>query len=190
MDFVSIDFETANNRPSSACSVGLAIVSNGEIVDNPVWLIRPKPLEFLYWNTKIHSIDEQKVLQKPLMRELWPELYLYLNNQTLVAHSASFDMKVLTETLLYQNISLPNYRFACSLKIARRVWPFLPKHGLKQVADFLGYDFVHHDAREDAFISASIVLEAAKALKVNSITELYNRISCSFTETHKIKKRK
>ena len=32
-DFVAIDFETANGRRSSVCSVGIVIVRGGEIVD-------------------------------------------------------------------------------------------------------------------------------------------------------------
>lgn len=32
-DFAAIDFETANGRRSSVCSVGIVIVRNGEIAD-------------------------------------------------------------------------------------------------------------------------------------------------------------
>ena len=32
-DFAAIDFETANNERTSACSVGVVIVRDGEIVD-------------------------------------------------------------------------------------------------------------------------------------------------------------
>ena len=32
-DFVAIDFETANGRRCSVCSVGMIIVRGGEIVD-------------------------------------------------------------------------------------------------------------------------------------------------------------
>ena len=33
-DFAAIDFETANEQPSSVCSVGVVIVREGEIVDS------------------------------------------------------------------------------------------------------------------------------------------------------------
>ena len=32
-DFAAIDFETANEHPSSVCSVGVVIVRDGEISD-------------------------------------------------------------------------------------------------------------------------------------------------------------
>lgn len=42
-DFVAIDFETANGRRSSVCSVGIVIVRGGEIVDKFYSLIQPAP---------------------------------------------------------------------------------------------------------------------------------------------------
>ena len=42
-NFVAIDFETANGKRSSICSVGAAIVKNGEIVDSFYSLVKPTP---------------------------------------------------------------------------------------------------------------------------------------------------
>ena len=42
-DFAAIDFETANEQPSSVCSVGGVIVRDGEIVDSFYSLIHPEP---------------------------------------------------------------------------------------------------------------------------------------------------
>ncbi len=44
--FVAIDFETANNRPNSACQLGLVVVENWQIVHEAEWLIRPPRLFF------------------------------------------------------------------------------------------------------------------------------------------------
>ena len=33
-DFAAIDFETANNKRSSVCSLGIIIVRNGQIADS------------------------------------------------------------------------------------------------------------------------------------------------------------
>ena len=40
-DFAAIDFETANECPSSVCSVGVVVVRGGEIVDSFYSLIHP-----------------------------------------------------------------------------------------------------------------------------------------------------
>jgi len=184
MDFVAIDFETANNKASSACALGLAIVSNGVIVDNPSWLIKPKPLYFEPFNIRIHGINEYKVKNVPTFRELWPEIYLYLENKILVAHSAAFDVRVLYATLGTQNIIPPPYEYACSLKVSRKVWPFLSRHGLDNIANYLNLNFKHHDASEDAYASAHIILEAAKSLEVNNMYDLYNKIGYNITTTY------
>lgn len=45
-DFAAIDFETANECPSSVssvCSVGVVIVRDGQIVDSFYSLIHPEP---------------------------------------------------------------------------------------------------------------------------------------------------
>ena len=42
-DFVAIDFETANNEPSSVCSVGIVIVKDRQVVDSFYSLIQPEP---------------------------------------------------------------------------------------------------------------------------------------------------
>ncbi|MDD4500229.1 MAG: exonuclease, partial [Bacteroidales bacterium] len=42
-DFAAIDFETANEQPSSVCSVGVVVVRNGEIAETIYRLIKPEP---------------------------------------------------------------------------------------------------------------------------------------------------
>ena len=43
LDFAAIDFETANECPSSVCSVGLVIVRDGVVEDSFYSLIHPEP---------------------------------------------------------------------------------------------------------------------------------------------------
>jgi DNA polymerase III epsilon subunit-like protein len=40
-DFIAIDFETANQQPSSVCSVGVVMVRNGLVADSFYSLIQP-----------------------------------------------------------------------------------------------------------------------------------------------------
>ena len=42
-DFAAIDFETANGKRTSVCSVGIVIVRNGKIINKIYRLIRPRP---------------------------------------------------------------------------------------------------------------------------------------------------
>ena len=76
LDFTAIDFETANHSAASACSVGLAKVRNGKIVDRAGWLIRPPEGHdsFTEWNTRIHGIVATDVVDAPRWIEQLPEL--------------------------------------------------------------------------------------------------------------------
>ena len=60
-DFAAIDFETANGRRSSICSVGLVIVRGGEIVDRFYSLIKPSPNYYTYWTTEVHGFARQSI---------------------------------------------------------------------------------------------------------------------------------
>ena len=42
-DFIAIDFETANQQPSSVCSVGVVMVWNGQVVDEFSSVIQDEP---------------------------------------------------------------------------------------------------------------------------------------------------
>ena len=45
-DFTAIDFETANRYPTSACSIGIVVVQDGEITEEFSHLIKPEPYYF------------------------------------------------------------------------------------------------------------------------------------------------
>ena len=90
MEFVAIDFETANRSSDSACSIGLVTVKDGVIVDEYYQLIRPKNLYFHPDNIKIHGITEEMVADEPTLPEIWQEVLPRLQGKQVVAHFAKF----------------------------------------------------------------------------------------------------
>ena len=46
MNFVAIDFETANEKRTSACSIGIVEVKNGEIINTEHIFFKPFPNYF------------------------------------------------------------------------------------------------------------------------------------------------
>jgi DNA polymerase-3 subunit epsilon len=74
MDFVAIDFETANEKRNSPCAIAIVIVSKGEPTAQHSWLIRPKDGYFNPFNTRIHGITAKDVADKPEFNELWETL--------------------------------------------------------------------------------------------------------------------
>ena len=84
MNWVAIDFETANAKYSSACALGIAIVEHGRIIKRASWLIRPRELYFNYYNTYIHGITEEDVKDKPQFNELWNDFKPFLEGKTVL----------------------------------------------------------------------------------------------------------
>ena len=171
MDFVAIDFETANSLRSSVCSVGIVQVKNGKIIKEIQSLINPLS-EFHYYNTKIHGITEYMVHGAPTFEEFWPDMKGLLENQVVIAHNASFDMGVLQESLRQFHEPSPNFEYGCSYQIAKKVWPNLYNHKLSTVANYLGISLRHHDALEDARAAAIITVEAMKKTQTNTVQQL------------------
>jgi DNA polymerase III subunit epsilon len=177
VDFVAIDFETANSSRSSACAVGIAVVSDSRVVDRRSWLIRPKPCIFDPFNSAIHGIVESDVRREPEFDAVWNRAIPFIGNNLVVAHNAAFDMSVVRCDLDLYGISYPELPYLCSLKISRRAWPNISDHRLAPLARMLDIRFNHHNPEDDAYASAEIILKASELLNAESAVELAERCS-------------
>lgn len=168
MQFVSIDFETANEKRNSPCAVGIAIVDGEAIVDEFYSLINPM-MHFSPFNTRVHGITTEDVADAPTFAQLWPTLHNYLSSHTVIAHNASFDMSVIRHTLDHFNLTYPDMEYLCTANISRCVWPGLANHKLDTVASHHGIQFDHHHALEDARVAAKILIEAFRTYETNQM---------------------
>ncbi len=158
LNFVAIDFETANYQSDSACAVGLVKVSGGEIVDKAVHLIRPPTREFVF--TYIHGLTWNDVANSDDFGKLWPMVEPFLEGaEFLAAHNASFDKGVLRSCCAAYGIAAPSLPFRCTVQISRRKWNIYPTK-LSDVCRKLEIALNHHEALSDAMACAQIVLAA------------------------------
>ena len=171
MNFLAIDFETANSSRASICSIGIVIVENGLIKEEIHTYIDPKD-EFTYFNTVIHGITEDMVQGAPTFKEYWPELKAMIENEVLIAHNASFDMSAMRYALDLFREPYADFTYGCSYVFSKKVWPSLFDHKLSTVADHLGISFKHHDALEDARAAALVTLAALENSETDSLEEL------------------
>lgn len=158
LDFIAIDFETANSKPSSACSVGLAFVENGIVVNTEYSLLRPEPFAFDMYNTHIHGISESDVENAPTFAEWAAATLPKFENKLLVAHNASFDMSVLRHALDLHGIACPTFDYACTYVIAQEIMPEAKKFSLNELCNELSIDLDHHNAQSDAEACARLLL--------------------------------
>ena len=158
MNFVAIDFETANHRPDSACAVGLASGRNGRLVALRSFLIRPPSPRFSF--SGIHGLHWANVRNAPTFGELWPTLRSWFENAEFVAaHNASFDSRVLQASCATYGVLAPPLPFTCTVQLARTQWAIYPTR-LPDVCRKLRIPLSHHDPGSDAEACARIVLAA------------------------------
>lgn len=184
MDFVVIDFETANEKRNSACAVGLTKVRNGVVCETVHRLIRPLELRFSNWNTRIHGITLQDVVDCPTIEQLWPELAGYVQDELVVAHNASFDISVLRHSLHAVAIPIPRISYLCSLQLSRMLWPQLTSHSLGFLAVVHKIQLEHHNAGSDSLATAKLVLLGGHENGLSCPRELAAHCECTIGELY------
>jgi DNA polymerase-3 subunit epsilon len=164
LDFTAIDFETANPKRASACSVGLVRVRDGQIVHAVGTLIRPPAefSEFSGFNTKVHGITAAMVVQAPPWRQVAGWIRGYVGDDLLVAHNAPFDMSVLRQACAAEGLPVPGNDYVCTLALARQASE-LRSYKLPDVAAEFGVRLMaHHDASADARCAAEVAVAMAR----------------------------
>ena len=165
LNFVALDFETANESKNSAISLAVVTVEDGRITKRGYSLIKPPVMQFNQEFIGIHGIQPEEVLNKPTFDQLWPAIYNnHLKGKLLVAHNAKFDIDVLRATLDHYNIEWPDLEYTCTVRITRKVWPDLVNHKLNTLGGFLGIKFNHHNALDDSEVCAKVAIAAAKGV--------------------------
>jgi len=158
VNFLALDFETANRSADSACAIGLVRVENNQIVQQNHFLIRPPQRSFEF--TDIHNICWEDVADQPDFGELWADLEPHLNDiDFIAAHNAAFDRRVLHACCETYGLSKPTHEFICTVQLARRVWRIYPTK-LPNVCARLNIALDHHQALSDAAACAQIVIAA------------------------------
>lgn len=178
LDYIAIDFETANMYKNSACSVGLVRFINGKETDSCYSLIHPAKMYFIpEWTEQIHHISYNDVQDKPYFPEIWDTMVMPFINQTpgipLVAHNGyMFDIPVIKDCCSYYGMEIPKLDYFDSLIIAKKTWPELDSHKLTQLGEYFGIEYLAHDALEDSKTCGQIIKFAAEKWKVDSVEEL------------------
>lgn len=175
MSFVVIDFETANEKRSSACSIGYAIVEDNSIVETGHEFIKPEPFYFDSFNVSIHGIDYEDVENAKNIVDVWNSLKDKFKDKIFVAHNASFDMSVLRNGFASFEKEYPELKYVCSCKIAEKTIPNLINYKLTTLADKMNIEFNHHNAESDAMATALIMINILKDNEVSSIEELLDK---------------
>ena len=160
MNFVAIDVETANPDMGSICQIGIAVFSEGCLIDEWSVLVDPEDY-FDNVNVSIHGIEPHMVQGKPTLPEVADKLRGLMANTVTVCHT-HFDRIAVARGFAKYKLEPIMTTWLDSARVVRRTWQDLAwsGYGLSNVCKRIGYEFKHHDALEDAKAAGYVLLAA------------------------------
>lgn len=170
INFIAIDFETANQARASACSIGMIKVLDGQIVDSYYSLINPET-EFDPYNIFIHGITPAMVENQPIYSEISEQILNFSDSLPFVAHYAPFDMGVIRDSNDRYGINDFKINYFDSYYLSIQLIQSL-SYRLNDISTELNIKLVHHNALSDAEACAKIVLHLCESNSVSTIDEL------------------
>jgi DNA polymerase-3 subunit epsilon len=156
--------------------VGITIVENSQIKESHSWLVQPPYNEYDSFNVDIHGITPDMTADKPDFTEVWKEVEPYLTGKVVVAHNTGFDMYVLRDTFLTDNISFPCFPFFCSYRLSTKLIKNCYSYSLPYVCETVGIQMTsHHRATVDAEACACLFLKCLEISECDSFDELQDK---------------
>jgi len=158
---VVVDVETtglAVRNGGRVIEVGAVAVENGAVVAELDTLI-DAGAAISYGAFRVHGISEAMLAGKPLPHEVWPDFREFVGHAPLVAHNAPFDSAFIRHELSLLGFGMGNH-WHCTIRLARKHLPQLPRHNLDTVYRYLfgniPGDARRHRALDDARMAAEI----------------------------------
>lgn len=180
VEYVTIDFETANANLTSACSVGLVGARKGQIVFEKYYLINPNE-PFNSQNIAIHGITPEIVAKEKTFPEIWDEIYELIDGNIVFAHAASFDMSVLKSLIEKYNLKYPNIKIGCTLRVSRIAFKeILTSFKLSNISKYLEIEHNHHNAISDASICYYLLERCKRMYQTYDVNDLFEELGLCF----------
>lgn len=163
--FSVVDVETTGLRPTyeRIIEIGIVRYRNGEIIDSFQSFVNPGR-SISTFITNYTGISDDMVEDAPYFEEILPKLQDYFDGTVLAGHNLQFDMGFIRAE--FQRAGNPGFRpiKICTLKLARRMYPFLKSKSLSNVAAHLKVRSAGaHRAIYDAETTARVLDRMLKA---------------------------
>ena len=160
--YVVFDVETPNRYNNRMSAIGICVVEGTQILKEYFSLVDPEQ-PFDWFNTRLTGISEESVVGAPTFPQLWKQIEPVMSSGILVAHNASFDMRVLRKCLCdYGIVWKPKVQGLCTVLMGRTIKPGI-SHRLNDMCDYYGICLNHHHADSDSRACAEILLRYMQA---------------------------
>jgi DNA polymerase-3 subunit epsilon len=161
LSYVVVDVETTGSSPWSGdrvTEVAAVVVRAGEIVEVYETLVNPeRPIPPMI--TALTNISWEMVKNAPRFADVAPALSEVLRGHVFVAHNALFDWRFLAAEYARATGERLEGRRLCTVRLARRLLPQLPRRSLDFVARHYDVDIsARHRAAGDAVATAHVLL--------------------------------
>jgi DNA polymerase III subunit epsilon len=170
VSYVVVDTETTGMRAwhgDRVTEIAAVVVRNGVICERFETLVNPeRPIPRMI--TALTHIDGSMVRNAPVFADVCDELLRVLEGHVFVAHNVEFDWRFLSAELVRARGRRLVGRKLCTVRLARRVLPYLRSRRLDSLARYYDIHIVdRHRAGGDAHATAHVLLrllDAARAL--------------------------
>lgn len=132
-----IDFETTGLSPEQgdrATEIAAVLLHDGKVVDRYQSLMNAG-VRIPSYIEQLTGISDAMIRQAPPAAEVMQQVADFVGDVPLVAHNAAFDRKFWDAELARIRRSRPQ-EFACSMLLARRLYPHAPSHKLGVLIEF------------------------------------------------------
>ena len=180
LNFIAIDFETANEKRTSAISVGVVPVVNGVIQKEKSFytLIDPIDRYFNPFCTRVHGLTEKDIDGAPCFKEVWNNhLKEMIEGQLVVIHNSSMDISIIRQSVDFFELDPVQFNYLCTMNTARKLNVNVPKYTLDNLCKCFQIELNnYHNALEDATVTAAL---AIKLSQIENFLDVAN-IHCAY----------
>lgn len=159
--FVVVDVETTGGRAMQGdrvTEIAAVVVENGEMGTVYSTLVNPQR-SIPPWITSLTNINWEMVRDAPPFIDVCAEITAMLDGRVFVAHNAPFDWSFVGAEVARASGRALEGRRLCTVRLARKLLPQLPRRSLDMVASHYGVEITaRHRAAGDAVATAHVLL--------------------------------
>jgi DNA polymerase III subunit epsilon len=161
LSFAVVDVETTGSQPAFGdriTEVAITVVRDGQVTDSFETLVNPqRPIPA--YISRLTNITWEMVCDAPTFGEVAPKVVATMSGHVFTAHNATFDWKFISAELGRAAGYQLDGRRLCTVRLARRLLPQLPRRSLDHLARYYGVVIEgRHRAGGDALATARCLL--------------------------------
>ncbi|MFM7359109.1 MAG: exonuclease domain-containing protein [Sediminibacterium sp.] len=176
MRFAVVDIETTGGFPQQHGITEIAIVCmNGQEIEHTFETLLNPGQTIPPFIANMTGISDDMVALAPGFNDQAEKIFNLLSDRIFVAHNVNFDYSFVKYFLQLAGYHLQSPKL-CTIRLARKVFPGLPKYGLGHLSKSLDIHITHrHRAGGDARAAATVLSMALEKSGENIIKEMLRR---------------